>query len=195
MTLGDFRDYIRSVLNESTDVDAFIVEELRKTAKKVEQRFNWRHMHKLETFTLTVGIPEKDLGLTIKRPEYIWMEANGKRAFYEIRDVRELSSIDDLFFYYEARILRPNFSVTQNMDFKMTCWRYSTWPTSITETLPTLAVVAEDLLFHETIVALGRILKDNEIVETHGLLAKIALEDAIAAESELMIGGRFDSVG
>lgn len=200
-TIASFQSDIKEELNLGDDFDSRILSALRKSAREMEQLYDWQHMQSSDPFTLTVAAPTRTyVAGVLKKVDWIWaLSPDGTvRDFYDIVTVPELASLDlqenKQFFYWVNRTLTPNFAVEEDLPLQSLLRSFTQWP-SDTAAEPSLLQVAEQALYHRVMVKMAPIVKDPELVQFHQPLILVADNDALSAEQELLSGSRLEAMG
>lgn len=218
-TLGEFLSNVQSVVRLGNRVDALILSATRQAMLWLERNYNFRYMKTAEVvfFEATtgrgpyalVGMPKSVEGICvfdsitltpsqiywldrIQLKDVDWFKTERPRA-YEIRNQKEvwLNSFPDKLYYGQAFY-----------------WTYSTFPSLTTSTMYSsaaslwLVTYGEDVLLQQTLLQLGAMLKDEEMIAAarglrdEALRTLVATEDTFAVADENMemgYGGSFDA--
>lgn len=189
MELGDFHDYIESVLNVGDTADDFIIPCTRQAARMLERNYSFKYMEIFQTgLTLSEGESSYVLTSGTKSLHFVRFALDdGTYQYAEQADPRNFETPDEAcptHFYWSGELtLRFNNEADEDYDLELHRISYTTWPTGLTEE-PWLLANAEDLMVAQTLMQLAVPLKDPDLLTLNKTFRDEALRTVVSADLE-----------
>ena len=174
MTLAEFHDRVKREINRGSAYDARIPQWVKNAARWLERNHSFGYMYHTEIFQLDEGKSEIALpGLT----------KSVVRAEFMASDVAGESPPQEYWFRPNSTSLLFNGVAAQNYAIVVGSYRYTDWPTDLTQT-PTLLTIADDVLLWQTMVIASAFLRDPQLTQLYTNLRMEGLKTLLDAEYE-----------